>query len=76
MTEIANRRWCSEMFNCDKNVGGDDGVGGGGDGEQNQDTPGKLLGHGWGGVGALAPAILILTALISNGFLCWLLCIS
>ena len=44
-----------------------------GDGDQKQDQPGKLLGQGWGGEGA--PAIMILT-LISNGFLCCLLCIS
>ena len=47
-----------------------------GDGDQNQDKPGKLLGKGWGGEGAPAPAILILSALISNRFLCLLLCIS
>ena len=73
MAEMANRRLCSEFFNCDENVGGDDGNGGGGDGDQNQDKPGKLLGKGWGREGA--PVIMIL-ALISNGFLCCLLCIS
>ena len=41
-----------------------------GDGDQKQDQPGKLLGQGWGGVVTSAPAILILDALISNGFLC------
>ena len=46
-----------------------------GDGDQKQDQPGKLLGQGWGGEGAPSPAIMILT-LISNGFLCCLLCIS
>ena len=76
MAEMANRRLCSEFFNCDENVGGDDGNGGGGDGDQNQDKPGKLLGKGWGGVDSPAPATLILSALISNRFLCLLLCIS
>ena len=47
-----------------------------GDGDQNQDEPDKLLGQGWGREVALTPAILILSALISNGFLCLLLCIS
>ena len=47
-----------------------------GDGDQNQDKPDKLLGKGWGREGVPAPATLILSALISNGFLCLLLCIS
>ena len=47
-----------------------------GDGDQNQDKPDKLLGKGWGREGAPAPAILILSGLISNGFLFLLLCIS
>ena len=42
----------------DENVGGYDRDGVGGDVDQNQDKPGKLLGQGWGGEGALAPAIL------------------
>ena len=53
----------------DENVGGYDRDGVGGDVDQNQDKPGKLLGQGWGGEGAPSPAIMILT-LISNGFLC------
>ena len=68
MAKMANRRWCSELFNYDENVGGDDRDGVGGDGDQNQDKPVKLLGQGWGGEGAPAPPILILTDLISNGF--------
>ena len=47
-----------------------------GDGDQNQDKPDKLLGKGWEREGAPAPATLILSALITNGFLCLLLCIS
>ena len=46
-----------------------------GDGDQNQDKPDKLLGKGWGREGVPAPATLILSALILNGFLFWLLCI-
>ena len=47
-----------------------------GDGDQNQDKPDKLLGKGRGREGVPAPATLILSALISNRFLCLLLCIS
>ena len=36
----------------DENVGGYDRDGVGGDVDQNQDKPGKLLGQGWGGEGA------------------------
>ena len=59
---MTNRRWCSEFFDCDENVGGGDGDGGGGDGDgdQKQDKPGKLLGQGWGGEGAPSPAIMII----------------
>ena len=48
MVEMANRRLRSEFFNCNENVGGDDGNGVGGDGDQNQDKPGKLLQEGMG----------------------------